>query len=109
MLTVGIPPDTPQFGQVDLAAEALKNFVYQWATVTMNTEGRELVVSLQLDGKPATPLPFVYDRDIGGFARVSASSPGSNFQGIRLDVNFRLPLDQLLHYKRLIKRIHSGG
>lgn len=109
MLTVGIPPDTPQFGQVDLAAEALKNFIYQWATVTMNTEGRELVVSLQLDGKPATPLPFVYDRDIGGFARVSASSPGSNFQGIRLDVNFRLPLDQLLHYKRLIKRIHSGG
>ncbi len=109
ILTAGVPPGTPQFGQLDLASEALKDFAYEWAKVTMNTEGRELVVSLQLDGKPEKALPFVYDREIGGFARVSASSPGSVFQGIRLDVNFRLPLDQLLQYRQLLELMNNGG
>jgi hypothetical protein len=109
ILTAGVPPGTPQFGQLDLASEALKDFAYEWAKVTMNTEGRELVVSLQLDGKPEKALPFVYDRDFGGFARVTASSPGSVFQGIRLDVNFRLPLDQLLQYRQLLELMNNGG
>lgn len=109
VLTVGIPTDTPQLGQMDLAAEALKNFIYQWAKVTLNTEGQELMISLQLDGKPATALPFVYDQEIGGFIRISGNSPGSNFQGIRLDVHFRLPIDQLLHSTQLIKLMRSGG
>ena len=109
ILTAGVPPGTPQYGQLDLASEALKDFSYEWAKVNLNTEGRELVVSLQLDGKPEKALPFVYDRDIGGFARVSASSPGSVFQGIRLDVNFRLPLDQLLQYRQLLELMNNGG
>jgi len=109
ILTAGVPPGTPQYGQLDLASEALKDFGYEWAKVTMNTVGDELVVALQLDGKPEKPLPFVYDRDFGGFARVSASSPGSVFQGIRLDVNFRLPLDQLLQYRQLLELINNGG
>ena len=109
VLTAGIPPDTPQYGQLDLAAEALKDFSYDWARIRLNTKDRELVVSLELDGKPEKPLPFTYDRDIGGFARVSASSPGSVFQGIRLDVNFRLPLDQLLQYRQLLELMKNGG
>ena len=109
ILTAGVPPGTPQYGQLDLASEALKDFAYEWAKVNLNTEGRELIVSLQLDGKPEKALPFVYDRDIGGFARVSASSPGSVFQGIRLDVNFRLPLDQLLQYRQLLELMNNGG
>lgn len=109
ILTAGVPPGTPQYGQLDLAAEALKDFSYEWAKIRMNTEERELVVSLELDGKPAGPLPFTYNRDIGGFARVSASSPGSVFQGIRLDVNFRLPLDQLLQYRQILELMNNGG
>jgi hypothetical protein len=109
VLTAGVPPGTPQYGQLDLASEALKDFAYEWAKVTMNTEARELIVSLQLDGKPRQALPFVFNRDLGGFARVSASSPGSVFQGIRLDVNFRLPLDQLLQYKQLLELMNNGG
>jgi hypothetical protein len=109
ILTAGIPPDTPQYGQLDLAAEALKDFSYDWARIRLNTKDRELVVSLELDGKPEKPLPFTYNRDIGGFARVSASSPGSIFQGIRLDVNFRLPLDQLLQYRQLLELMKNGG
>ncbi|WP_459827093.1 hypothetical protein [Desulfomicrobium salsuginis] len=109
ILTAGVPPGTPQYGQLDLASEALKDFGYEWAKVNMNTVDGELVVSLQLDGKPEKPLPFVYDREFGGFARVSASSPGSVFQGIRLDVNFRLPLDQLLQYRQILELINNGG
>ena len=109
ILTAGVPPGTPQYGQLDLAAEALKDFAYEWAKINLHTQGRELVVSLQLDGKPAKPLPFTFDRDIGGFARVSASSPGSVFQGIRLDVNFRLPLDRLLQYRQLLELMNNGG
>lgn len=109
ILTAGVPPGTPQYGQLDLASEALKDFAYEWAKVNMNTEGNELVVALQLDGKPEKPLPFVYDREFGGFARVTASTPGSVFQGIRLDVNFRLPLDQLLQYRQLLELMNNGG
>jgi hypothetical protein len=109
ILTAGVPPGTPQYGQLDLASEALKDFAYEWAKVTMNTEGRELIVSLQLDGKPEKPLPFIFDRDVGGFARVSTNSPGSVFQGIRLDVNFRLPLDQLLQYRQILELMNNGG
>lgn len=109
ILTAGVPPGTPQHGQLDLAAEALKDFSYDWARIRLNTQERELVVSLELDGKPERPLPFSYDRDIGGFARVGASSPGSVFQGIRLDVNFRLPLDQLLQYRQLLELMTNGG
>ena len=109
ILTAGVTPGTPQHGQLDLAAEALKDFSYEWARIRLNTEGRELIVSLELDGKPEKPLPFSYNRDIGGFARVDASSPGSVFQGIRLDVNFRLPLDQLLQYRQLLELMTNGG
>ncbi len=98
VLVKGIPADTPQFAQVDLAREALKDYEYEWARINIATKGENLHVNLKLDGQPAGPLPFQYDREFGGFARVEANSPGSNFQGIRLDVNFTLPLDEVLKY-----------
>ena len=105
ILTAGIPPDTPQFAQMELAREALKDYDYSWAKLRLNSEGENLLLQMQMDGKPAKTLPFVYKKEIGGFIRVEAESEGSRFQGIRLDVNFRLPLNQLLQYKELIKMI----
>ncbi len=106
ILTAGIPPDTPQFAQMELAREALKDYDYSWAKLRLNSEGENLLLQMQMDGKPAKTLPFVYSKDIGGFIRVDAESKGSSFQGIRLDVNFRLPLNKLLQYKDLIKMIN---
>lgn len=106
ILTAGIPPDTPQFAQMELAREALKDYDYSWAKLRLNSEGENLLLQMQMDGKPAKTLPFVYSKDIGGFIRVEAESEGSRFQGIRLDVNFRLPLNKLLQYKDLIKMIN---
>ncbi len=95
MLTAGIPKNTPQHAQIDLAREALKDFNYKWAKLKFETEGEDLKLKMQFDGKPAKPLPFVYKKEFGGFARVDAGSRGSHFQGIRLDVNLGLPINKL--------------
>ena len=103
MLTAGIPPETAAYAQLDLARAALEDYDYQWAKLNLATEGETLHLRMQMDGQPGAALPFVYDKTLGGFARVSAKSPGSRFQGIGLDVNFRLPLDQILHYGNSLK------
>ena len=105
MLTEGIPPNTPQFAQLELAREALKDFDYKWAKIALDTEGDNLVLRMKLDGKPANPLPFVYKKELGSFVKMQESGQHSVFQGIRLDVNFRLPLDKLLHYSQIFKNI----
>lgn len=105
VLTVGIPENTPQFAQIDLAVEALKSYEYAWAKLGITTEGENLRLNLQFDGKPTAPLPFVYQKEFGGFVRVTADHPGSVFQGIRLDVNLGLPLDKILRYRGLMDKI----
>jgi len=105
ILTAGIPANTPQYAQIELAREALKDYDYDWAKLNLMTEGENLLLRLQFDGKPARPLPFVYKKEIGGFAKVESDSKGSVFQGISLDVNFKVPLDKILHYKDLLDMI----
>jgi hypothetical protein len=102
-LMAGIPQGTRQFFQVDLAREALKDFDYKWAKLRVVSEEENLRMRLQFDGKPGRILPFEYDQDIGGFVRVGADSGGSDFQGISLDVNFLMPLNDLLEYKGLLE------
>ena len=108
ILTAGIPEDTPQYVQMELARKALEDYDYAWAKLNLTTEGDDLLLNLQLDGKPAKSLPFVYRKDMGGFAKVEAGVQGSTFQGIRLDVNFRLPLNKIMQYKELIPMIQKS-
>ncbi len=105
MLTTAVPEGTPQANQLKLVQEALKDFEYQWARVSLLTQDDHLLLKLQFDGKPARPLPFRYNKEFGGFAKVEANSPGSKFQGIRLDINFNLPLDQILQYKDIFRNM----
>ena len=102
ILTAGIPTNTPQYAQIELAREALKDYNYDWTKLNLMTEGENVLMRLQFDGKPARPLPFVYKKEIGGFVKVEAGGKGSIFQGISLDVNFKVPLDKILHYKDLL-------
>ncbi|NWH04912.1 intermembrane phospholipid transport protein YdbH family protein [Desulfobacter latus] len=104
MLT-GIPKNTREFSQLDLAGEALKNFEYNWVKLMLNTHGDTLEVNMQLDGKPLSVLPFEYNRTLNSFVRVDAQSPGSNFQGIKLDVNLTLPFNQVIQFGNNLKRI----
>ena len=102
-LTAGLPGDNRYFGQLKLAEEALKDYEYKWARLVVNSEGDDLMVKVQMDGGPTRPLPFVYRKEFGGFVRAEADFPGTKFEGIRLDLNFRLPLNKMLEYKSLFK------
>jgi hypothetical protein len=103
VLTAGIPPGTPQHVQMELARKALEDYDYSWVKLNITSERDELVLKMQLDGKPAKPLPFVYRKDLGRFTKIEVGGQASIFQGIRLDINFRLPLNKLLQYKEILK------
>lgn len=104
-LVDAIPEGTPQRGQLELAREAVRDFEYKWVRIKADTVGEDLLVRLSVDGKPASTLPFVYKREFGGFMRVTGDVKGSNFQGLRLDVNFSVPLDRILLYKDITRMI----
>ncbi|MCD4742724.1 MAG: YdbH domain-containing protein [Desulfobacteraceae bacterium] len=104
-LTAGIPMDTPQFSELDLAKEALKNYDYEWAKLIFNTFEDTLLVNMQFDGKPSNQvLPFEYKKELGRFVRVDAASRGSHFQGIKLDVNLKLPFNQVMKFGTNLKK-----
>ena len=102
LLGDGTVPGTSQFTQMELTIEALKDYIYDWVRLKLVTEGEDLLLYLQFDGKPANPLPFVYKKDLGGFVRVKSAEEGSRFQGIRLDINLVIPLDKILHYRNAL-------
>lgn len=104
-LVDAIPEGTPERGQLELAREAVRDFEYKWVRIKADTVGEDLLVRLSVDGKPASTLPFVYKREFGGFMRVTGDVKGSNFQGLRLDVNFSVPLDRILLYKDITRMI----
>ncbi|MFH1156586.1 MAG: YdbH domain-containing protein [Pseudomonadota bacterium] len=98
VLLSGIPKDSVQYSQIDLAREALRNYRYDWARLHLNTRGDTLSVTMEFDGKPENRLPFIYKKEINGFVRIDGSSPGSNFQGIKIDVNLDLPFNRFLKF-----------
>ncbi len=104
LLTAGIPPGTPQYNQLELARQALKEYDYDWVKLSLATEPLEdlLRLKLQLSGRPTNPLPFIYDTQAGGFVPADPESPGSRFEEIKLDVNFSLPINRLLEYQDLL-------
>ena len=106
-ITTGIPMDSPQFAQLDLAQEALKDFDYKWTKLVFNTFEDTLFVNMELDGKPSKLLPFEYQKDLGGFVRVDASSPGSHFQGIKLDVNLKLPFNDVMKFGNKLQSVFN--
>jgi len=106
-ITAGIPMDSPRFVQLDLAREALKDFEYKWAKLIFNTFEETLFVNMELDGKPSQPLPFEYRKDLGSFIRVDTSSPGSIFQGIKLDVNLKLPFNEVMKFGNKLKSVFN--
>jgi len=94
-------PSINQAAYLDYSLNALENFSYNWTKLTFNTEQEHLLLSLQLDGKPAEPLPYGYKE-----GQIVKTETGSGLQHpIRLDVNFRLPLNDLFRYGNNIQSI----
>ena len=105
MFTAGLAPGTVYYNQMELARKALEDYDYDWVKLNINSEGEDLVIRMQFDGKPSKALPFVYKKELGGFAKIEAGGEGSIFEGIHLNVNFRLPLNKMLQYKEIIQMI----
>ncbi len=101
-LLSGLPPDSPQHVQLDIATEALKDYTYEWAKLSVQTEDDTLLLKLQFDGKPNRLLPFAYDGQSGRFKRVAGQGL-ADFKGLSIDLNLRSPLNDILNYKALLK------
>ncbi len=87
-------PDMNTGSYLDYSMKALENFSYNWAKLSLNSRNNDLLITMQLDGKPAEPLPFSYKN-----GQIVPSDKGPGLQHpIRLDVNFRLPVKDLLQY-----------
>ncbi|MDA8137293.1 MAG: YdbH domain-containing protein [Desulfobacteraceae bacterium] len=99
-LMKNLPPDSPQFSQLDIASEALQDYSYNWARLKLNSEDEILRLQLQFDGKPNRPLPFGYNPVTGNLQRIQTTGEAT-FLGIAIDLNFNIPLKKILQYKNL--------
>ncbi len=103
VLLSGLPPGTPQHTQLDIATEALKDYTYNWAKLSLNSDKDDLLLKLQFDGKPNRLLPFAYDKSLGQFKRVAGQGQ-ADFKGISIDLNFNSPLNDIIHYQEFLKQ-----
>jgi hypothetical protein len=104
-LSAGVPKESPQFKQLDFASAALANFHYNWVKLGISMEGDDVLLRMSMDGRPAEPLPFNYDQKLGTFNRLTASLQKGIDQPIVLDVNFRIPFNELLGYGKGVKQV----
>jgi hypothetical protein len=98
-----LPAGTLQHTQLDIATEALKDYTYQWAKLNVRSDNDTLLLKLQFDGKPNRLLPFAYNQESGQLIRSSGKGQ-ADFQGIGIDLNFNIPINQILNYKELLRR-----
>ncbi len=93
--------ETNSSAYLDYSMKALENFSYNWAKLSFNSRKDDLLITMQLDGKPADPLPFGYKN-----GQIVPSNQGPGLQHpIRLDVNFRFPMQDLFQYGKNIQSI----
>jgi len=107
-LTTRIPGDTPQFSPLHFVGAALKDFKYTWAKLFIFSKDENLVLQLKIDGKPSEPLPYRYDVNNNVFVPIDQGGKGGIEQPVKLDVNFKIPVNKLLRYqKRLMPLLHN--
>lgn len=102
MLRQGLP-EASQTAYLDYSMQAMENFSYNWTKLTFNSQGDNLRIVMQIDGKPAAPLPFGYSN-----GQLVPQQAGSGIQHpVQLDVNFNLPFSQMFTFgKNLQKKIN---
>ncbi len=94
-------PTIDKTGYLDYSLQALENFSYNWTRLTFSNRGNDLLLAMEIDGKPATPLPFTFQQ-----GQMIPSKEGSGMEyPVRLDVNFLLPLKDMLQYGQSIQSI----
>ncbi len=102
-LTAGVPENIPQYAQLKFSQDVLKDFSYDWAKMNLTSKGDVLTLQMKISGRPTRPLPYRYNG--GDLVRISTLT---EFAGVRLDINFNLPLANVLNIINNIKKL-SGG
>jgi hypothetical protein len=93
-------------GFFNYTLQALEDFTYNWTKLSFNSAGDDLLLTLELDGKPSAALPFRFDKK--GMLVESYKDQGLQYP-IRLDVNFRVPLVDLFQIGQSINTIMGSG
>ena len=93
-------------GFLDYTLQALEDFTYNWTRLSFNSAGDDLLLTLELDGKPSSVLPFKFDKR--GMLIKSEQGQGLQYP-IRLDVNFRVPLADLFQVGQSLNTIMGNG
>ncbi len=109
LLTSGIAAGSARFMQLDFAQAVLRNFRYEWVKIALSDDGDDVVLAMQLFGRPARPVPFRYDERLGVFRRLEVEGEAGIDREIRLDVNFRIPFNELLGYGTTIQKAMETG
>ncbi|MHB8808881.1 MAG: hypothetical protein ACYC9M_02555 [Desulfobulbaceae bacterium] len=102
-LDVGLPPETPQLSPLHFAGAALRDFEYNWAKLNIFSEEENLLLKLQIDGRPRQRLPYRFDADNSVFVRLAERAPGGIDQPVKLDVNFKVPVNELMRNQQILQ------
>ena len=103
ILTAGIPTDSPQYLQLEFARQALNNFKYDWVKLNLTSKGNDCILKLSLQGKPAKPISYKFAKRINPSIKADIEGNAAIIQPIRLDVNFKIPLNDMMQYHKRIK------
>ena len=93
-----LPLGSVEEGQIGLVASALKEFNYDWITMTLNSEGDSLLAVIEASGQPARVLPYEYDSKRGSYVKVELRPGRGTRQPMHFQLNLTIPLNQLLCY-----------
>lgn len=85
--------------QLAIARESLKDFKYKWIRLNLHTEDKSLLLKLELDGAPSDKLPFTFDLK-QGLKKSNSPDQKAKFQGIAFELNYNIPIDDLIYYGR---------
>jgi hypothetical protein len=92
-----------------IAVAALKDFNYDWVKLSLNSENRNLLVVLDIHGRPAKVLNFGFDTGVGLYKTEEGSGYTASFESILFTINFSLPINRMLYYGKEVKDIMKGG
>ena len=91
-------------GYLDYSMMAMEDFAYDWTKLSFNSSGDELLMTMELNGKPRNPLPYGFKN-----GRIVETDKGNGLQyPIQLDVNFRLPLAELFQIGQNIQSLKEN-
>lgn len=103
-LTAGVPENIPQYAQLKFSQDVLKDFSYDWAKLNLSSRNDVLTLQMKISGRPSHPLPYRYNG--GELVRINTLT---TFAGVRLDINFNLPLANVLNIINNIKKLSGGS